>query len=59
MDTTNLEKIDTRAPSSFDKQTTKDKTQNVLEELNELQNLLYAESKHAILGCYPGHGCKW
>ena len=54
MDTPKLEKIDTRAPSSFDKQKTKDKTAKILEELNELQNLLYAESKHAVLVVIQG-----
>jgi len=54
MDTTNLEKIDARAPESFDKQKTKEKTQKILEELNELQNLLYAESKYAILVVIQG-----
>jgi len=54
MDITNLEKIDTRAPESFDKQKTKEKTQKILEELNELQNLLYAESKYAILVVIQG-----
>jgi PPK2 family polyphosphate:nucleotide phosphotransferase len=54
MDTPKLEKIDTRAPSSFDKQDTKDKTAKTLEELNDLQNLLYAESKHAILVVIQG-----
>lgn len=49
MDKIKLDKIDTRAPESFDKQKTKDKTQKILEELNELQNLLYAESRHSIL----------
>ena len=49
MDKINLDKIDTRAPESFDKQKTKDKLQTILEELDELQNLLYAESKHSIL----------
>ena len=44
-----LKDIDTRAPSSFDKQKTKDKTQTILDELNELQNVLYAENKHAVL----------
>ncbi len=44
-----LDKIDTRAPSSFNKQETKDETQKVLNELNEFQNLLYAENKHAVL----------
>lgn len=54
MDITNLEKIDTRAPSSFDKEDTKDKTAKIVEELNELQNLLYAESKHALLVVIQG-----
>ena len=54
MDTPKLEKIDTKAPSSFDKQKTKDKTAKILEELNELQNLLFAESKHAVLVVIQG-----
>src|SRR5206468_6498667 len=54
METINLEKIDTRAPESFDKQKTKDKTAEILEELNELQNLLYAESKHCVLVVMQG-----
>jgi PPK2 family polyphosphate:nucleotide phosphotransferase len=41
--------IDTRAPKAFDKQATKEKMIGVLEELSELQNLLYAEGHHAIL----------
>lgn len=44
-----LSDIDTRAPKDFDKQATKEKTAKILEELDELQNLLYAESKHSIL----------
>ncbi len=44
-----LDKISTKAPSSFNKQTTKDKTQAILEALDKLQNLLYAEKKHAVL----------
>jgi PPK2 family polyphosphate:nucleotide phosphotransferase len=54
MENINLEKIDTRAPESFDKQKTKDKTTKILEELNELQNLLYAESKHCLLVVIQG-----
>lgn len=54
MDSIKLDKIDTRAPSSFDKQKTKDKTQSILTELNGLQNLLYAESKHAVLVIIQG-----
>jgi PPK2 family polyphosphate:nucleotide phosphotransferase len=44
-----LHKLSTRAPKEFDKADTKEKTTAILEELKELQNLLYAESKHAIL----------
>ncbi len=54
MDKIKLDKIDTRAPSSLDKQKTKDKTQNILTEINELQNLLYAESKHCVLVIIQG-----
>lgn len=49
MDNYDLEKIDTRAPSSFDKEKTKEKTAKIIAELDDLQNMLYAESKHAIL----------
>jgi PPK2 family polyphosphate:nucleotide phosphotransferase len=45
----NLDKLSTRAPEGFDKKETKEKTSAMLEELVELQNLLYAENKHAIL----------
>jgi PPK2 family polyphosphate:nucleotide phosphotransferase len=41
--------IDTRAPKNFDKEKTKEKLPVILEELDELQNLLYAEGKHSIL----------
>jgi PPK2 family polyphosphate:nucleotide phosphotransferase len=44
-----LSKISTRAPKRVDKEKTKEKTAKLLEELDELQNLLYAESKHSIL----------
>ncbi len=44
-----LNKIDTRAPKDFDKKEIKEKTTAMLEELDDLQNLLYAESKHSIL----------
>ena len=44
-----LAKISTRAPKEFDKDLTKAKTDKILQDINELQNLLYAESKHAIL----------
>jgi PPK2 family polyphosphate:nucleotide phosphotransferase len=41
--------IDTRAPKSFEKDETKQKTQKILEKLDELQNLLFAEAKHSVL----------
>jgi PPK2 family polyphosphate:nucleotide phosphotransferase len=44
-----LAQIDTRAPEDFDKKEIKKKTQAILSELDELQNLLFAESKHSIL----------
>jgi PPK2 family polyphosphate:nucleotide phosphotransferase len=50
----NLSKISTRAPKEFDKDDTKDKTASLLEELDELQNLLYAEGKHSVLVVIQG-----
>src|SRR5689334_25429009 len=44
-----LKDIDTRAPKEFDKEKTKKETVEILEELDDLQNLLYAESKHSLL----------
>jgi len=49
-----LKDIDTRAPKSMDKEETKAKLAKVLQELDELQNLLYAESKHALLVVIQG-----
>ncbi len=49
-----LDQIDTRAPKDLDKQKTKDKTSDILKELNELQNLMYAEGKHALLVILQG-----
>lgn len=49
-----LADISTRAPKDFDKEATKLKIAGILQELNELQNLLYAESKHAILVILQG-----
>lgn len=51
---TKLSKISTRAPKDFDKEKTKQKTTAILDDLNELQNLLYAESKHALLVILQG-----
>ncbi len=49
-----LGEIDTRAPKDLDKLATKEKISKILEELDDLQNLLYAESKHAILVVIQG-----
>ncbi|MEZ5046813.1 MAG: polyphosphate kinase [Chitinophagaceae bacterium] len=45
----NLLSLDTRAPKSIDKEKTKEKTKALLEELDELQNLLFAQSKYSLL----------
>ena len=44
-----LSQIDTNAPKDLDKEETKEKTQALLSKLDELQNLLFAENKHAVL----------
>lgn len=49
-----LEHISTRAPHDFDKKDTKKKMKEVLEELNEMQNLLFAENKHSVLVILQG-----
>lgn len=49
-----LSSLDTRAPKNLDKQTTKEATAKILEELDELQNLLFAESKHSVLVVIQG-----
>ena len=49
-----LKDIDTKAPENFDKKETKQQLEDVLTELDELQNLLYAESKHALLVVIQG-----
>lgn len=45
----NLNKISTRAPKDFEKEATKLETEKILGEIYDLQNLLYAEGKYAIL----------
>ncbi len=50
----NLAEISTRAPKELDKQETKKETVKLLEELSELQNLLYAASNHALLVVIQG-----
>jgi PPK2 family polyphosphate:nucleotide phosphotransferase len=49
MATIKLKEISTRAPKDWDKEETKAKTTQILEQLDDLQNLLFAESKHAVL----------
>ncbi len=49
-----LHKISTRAPKGLDKDETKRKTAAILQELDELQNLLYADGQHAILVVIQG-----
>ena len=49
-----LKDIDTRAPKELEKKKTKEKLPAILKELDDLQNLLYAESKHSILVVIQG-----
>lgn len=44
-----LSEISTRAPKDLDKKDIKEKTDKLVAELDALQNLLYAESKHSVL----------
>src|SRR5688572_6800192 len=54
MATIKLKDISTRAPKDWDKEETKLKTTGILEKLDELQNLLFAESKHSVLVILQG-----
>lgn len=54
MSAANFREVNTRAGKEFDKRETKDKTAKILEELQELQNLLFAENKHSILVVIQG-----
>jgi PPK2 family polyphosphate:nucleotide phosphotransferase len=49
-----LKSISTRAPKDLDKTATKEKTEKIVEELSELQNLLFAEGKHSVLVVIQG-----
>ena len=49
-----LKNTDTCAPRDMDKQKTKGKLEKILLELDELQNLLYAQSKHSVLVVIQG-----
>lgn len=44
-----LSEISTRAPDGMNKKEVKEKTDDILKELDELQNLMFAENKHSIL----------
>lgn len=54
MSKVSLKKIDTCAPKKLGKEHTKKETQKLKFRLEELQNLLFAESKHAILVILQG-----
>jgi PPK2 family polyphosphate:nucleotide phosphotransferase len=49
-----LADISTQAPKDFDKVKTREKTALRLDELDELQNLLFAEAKHSVLVIIQG-----
>jgi PPK2 family polyphosphate:nucleotide phosphotransferase len=49
-----LKDISTRAPKDLDKESTKKKTNEILNKLDDLQNLLFAESKHSVLVVIQG-----
>lgn len=49
-----LKDIDTRAPKQFDKEKTKEDIAEMLVGMDDLQNLMYAESKHSLLVILQG-----
>lgn len=49
-----LNEISTRAPKDAEKSSIKKKTAALLDELDDLQNLLYAESRHCVLVILQG-----
>ncbi len=49
-----LADISTRAPKDLDKKEIKAKTEEILNKLDALQNLLYAENKHSVLVVIQG-----
>jgi PPK2 family polyphosphate:nucleotide phosphotransferase len=49
-----LSEFSTKAPNDFDKKNTKEETAALLKELDELQNVLYAEAKHSVLVILQG-----
>jgi len=49
MEKISLKEISTKAPKDFEKDATKKKTSDIVNKLDDLQNLLFAESKHSVL----------
>lgn len=49
-----LNDISTKAPTEFEKQSTIRETEKIIEDLDELQNLLFAESNHSVLVVLQG-----
>jgi PPK2 family polyphosphate:nucleotide phosphotransferase len=49
-----LKEIDTKPSKDFDKKKIKEQTAGLIKRLDELQNLLYAENKHAVLVIIQG-----
>jgi PPK2 family polyphosphate:nucleotide phosphotransferase len=49
-----LKNISTKAPKEFDKKQTKEEIAGLLQELDQLQELLYAESRHSVLVILQG-----
>jgi len=49
-----LNQISPKAPKEFDKKKIKEETTGLLMELDELQNVLYAESRHSVLVILQG-----
>ena len=54
MEMIRLKEISTRAPEGLDKKEIREKTQQMLVELDDLQNLLFAEAKHSVLVVIQG-----
>lgn len=50
----NLHELDTKAPKHLEKEKVKEETAALKKELDVLQNLLYAENKHAVLVVVQG-----
>jgi PPK2 family polyphosphate:nucleotide phosphotransferase len=49
-----LSEISTNAPQDLDKNSIKEEIQDIVKELDDLQNLLFAENKHSILFVIQG-----